>query len=301
MRADSQARNFVYGAENRISNRVKNYTNCMRKIFCAVVAAFLCCCGFSYAPSGGNARNVPVIMYHSVCKTNVGEFVISPDSLRADFEYLKKNGYTSVWVRDIIAFCEGKGTLPPKPVVLSFDDGFYNNAFYAEKIAAECGMKITMSIVGSYVQSEEGQKKRSPVYSYLNAADLARLYGGGRVEFCNHTYDMHKSSPRKGLRRKRGETYSDYERAIKSDSEKCRALVQSACGYRMNVFAYPFGCYSKETQKILSDMGYKAILTCKGGINVFRKGSSDGLYDIMRYNRHGKADTKEFFKKIKVL
>jgi hypothetical protein len=77
--------------------------------------------------------------------------------------------------------------------------------------------------------------------------------------------------------------------------------VQSACGYRMNVFAYPFGCYSKETQKILSDMGYKAILTCKGGINVFKKGSSDGLYDIMRYNRHGKADTKEFFKKIKVL
>lgn len=273
----------------------------MRKIFCAVVAAFLCCCGFSYATQSAEVRSVPVIMYHSVCKTNVGEFVISPDSLRADFEYLKARGYTSVWVRDVIAFCEGKGDLPEKPIILSFDDGFYNNAFYAEKIAAEYGMKITLSVVGSYVQKEEGQKTRSPVYSYLNVDDLARLYGGGRVELCNHTYDMHKSSPRKGLRRKRGESFADYERAIRADSEKCRALVQTACGCKMNVFTYPFGCYSKETQKILSEMGYKAIMTCKGGINVFKKGSVEGLFDIMRYNRPGKAVTKEFFKKIKVL
>lgn len=245
-------------------------------------------------------RRVPVIMYHSVCKTNVGEYVISPDMLRKDFTYLRDRGYTPVFVRDIIAFCDGTADLPTKPIVLTFDDGFYNNAFYAEKIAAEFDFKITVSVVGAYTVKERGERKRSPVYSYLNEEELCAMHKRGRVELANHTYDMHKSSPRKGLRKRRDESPEAYKAALQTDSERCRAVVQNACGYRMNVFTYPFGCYSSATVGILSELGYRAFLTCKGGINVFTKGDTHGLDCIMRYNRSGKADTDTFFTRIGV-
>lgn len=226
--------------------------------------------------------------------------MLSPDSLRSDFAYLKGKGYTAVFVREIVDFCDGKGDLPEKPVVLTFDDGFYNNLYYALPIAQAAGMKICVGIVGSYVQKEEGEKKRSPVYSYLNKEELRVMAQSGAVEFMNHTYDMHRSAPRKGVRRKCGESVEDYAQALTADSEKCRALVFSATDRKMNVFAYPFGCYSADTARILNALGYRAALTCKGGINTFRKGSTDGLQSIMRYNRSGNESTEAFFRRIGV-
>lgn len=274
----------------------------MRKGLYALTAIVLWLSAAGFAADGREEmRRVPVVMYHSVCKTNVGEFVISPDSLREDFAYLKRNGYESVFVRDIIGFCEGKNDLPSKPVVLTFDDGFYNNLYYAEKIAAEYDMKIVLSLVGSYMEREAGEKKRSPVYSYLKADEAAGMYARGRVEFCNHTYDLHRiTSTRKGLRKKKDESAQDYEKLIAADSERCRALVQKSCGCRMNVFTYPFGCYSAETNGILKKLGYRAVLTCKGGINTFYKGSDEGLDGILRYNRSGTLSTRRFFDRIGV-
>lgn len=254
----------------------------------------MCLCGFT--DETPNERHVPVLMYHSVCKTNVGEFVISPERLRADFAYLKAHGYTAVFVRDVIAFCDGTGDLPPKPVVLSFDDGFYNNLFYAEKIAEEHDMKMTIAVVGAYTQKEQGETKRSPVYSYLSPAELQAMQARGRVEFINHTYDLHKiANGRKGVRRKKGESIEAYEALLRADSEKCRALIANACNADVNVFAYPFGSYSAGTVEILRKLGYRAMLTCKGGINTFRKGDPSGLTEIMRYNRPGTVDTQTFF------
>lgn len=271
----------------------------MKKCTCIIVLMlWLSLSGFAPVQ---DSRRVPVIMYHSVCRTNVGEYVISPDTLISDLEYLRKRGYKTVFMRDIISYCEGKTELPEKPVVLTFDDGFYNNLFYVDKIAEKYGVKYTVSVVGSYVRAEAGQTKRSPVYSYLSPAEIGKLSAGGRAEIANHTYDMHRSSPRKGVRRKKSESYDEYRTALIYDSEKCRTLIYEACGFKTNVFTYPFGCYSTGTKDILHELGYRAILTCKGGINVFTKGKTDGLDCVMRYNRHGKSDTKEFFEKIKVL
>ena len=268
----------------------------MKKLIFALAALWLALCGFS--PSPVDERKVPVIMYHSVCRTNVGEYVISPESLRSDFGYLKDKGYTAVFMQDVIDFCDGKSDLPQKSVVITFDDGFYNNLFYVADIAREYGMKFIVSVVGSYSDKEKGESKRSPVYSYLNSKEIAELHDTGIVEIANHTYDMHRSYPRKGVRRKHGESEDEYRAALCADSEKCRSLLEYACKNRVNVFTYPFGSYSAATSEILCSLGYDAILTCKGGINVFRKGSRDGLDRVMRYNRPGNSDTYRFMKKI---
>ena len=237
-------------------------------------------------------------MYHSVCKTGVGEYVLSPEDFRADCEYLRAHGYETVFISDIADFCEGKGNLPAKPIALTFDDGFYNNLYYVDKIAEEYGIKYTVSVVGKYSEKEEGERKRSPVYSYLNSAEIKKLHDGGRAEIANHSFDMHHpSSPRKGVRKKAGENSEEYERALTLDSEKCRKLVIKACGKNTDVFTYPFGYSSSDTADILSRLGYRAILTCAEGINKFEKGSTRGLKSIMRYNRSGLISTREFFAK----
>ena len=92
---------------------------------------------------------LPVVMYHSILKNPVkkSEYVVSPDLLEKDLKYLKKKGYTPVFMKDVIAYEEGKGTLPAKPIVLSFDDGYYNNYYYAFPLLRKYDMKAVISIV----------------------------------------------------------------------------------------------------------------------------------------------------------
>lgn len=271
------------------------------KTMCAVISVFLGVLSFSPMPVlVEDERCVPVIMYHSVCNTGINDYVLSPTRLKSDFGYLKDRGYTPVFITEITDYCEGRGDLPDKPVVITFDDGFYNNYFYALKIAREYGFKITVGIVGSYSDKEKGATVRSPVYSYLNDGEIKAMYGSGFVQFANHSYDMHRLYPRKGVNKRKGESTEDYARVLTADSEKCRKLITDACGCEVNTFAFPYGSYCKDTVAVLRGLGYKAMLTCRSGINKFKKGSGEGLCEIMRFNRSGNMTTETFFGKIKV-
>ena len=47
---------------------------------------------------------LPIIMYHGVLKDTKrqGKYVISPELLESDMKYLKENGYTPVFMQDVI-------------------------------------------------------------------------------------------------------------------------------------------------------------------------------------------------------
>ena len=82
---------------------------------------------------------VPIIMYHGLIKDSSlqTEYFISPDRFEEDLKYIKENGYTPVFMSDLIDFVYENKPLPEKPVVLSFDDGYYNNYCYAYPLLKE--------------------------------------------------------------------------------------------------------------------------------------------------------------------
>ena len=58
--------------------------------------------------------------------------------------------------------------------------------------------------------------------------------------------------------------------------------IEKKCGVNEKVFCYPYGMYSKRTEKLLEDMGYKITLTTEEGINYLGEGSS--LKKLKRIN-----------------
>lgn len=257
----------------------------------------------SFMPHTAAAReksvDVPIIMYHSICNTNNNAYVLKPSALESDFKYLKEKGYTPVTMTELIAFGEGAGDLPEKPVVITLDDGFYNNYHYVLPLLKKYGFKAVVSLVGSYCEKEASEKKRSPVYSYLNYAEIKDMAASGLVEFQNHSYDMHHNKgARVGVRRCSGETAQHYSDTLTADVKKCESLFQKHCGLQFNTFTYPFGYFSKDTEKILKGLGYRALLTCNEGVNRIAKGEKDKLYSLKRTNRPSKYTTAYFMEKL---
>ena len=70
---------------------------------------------------------LPIIMYHEVKPNKSGKDAIQPWEFEADLKWLADNGYTTIVMADLIAYVRDGTPLPEKPIILSFDDGYYNN------------------------------------------------------------------------------------------------------------------------------------------------------------------------------
>ena len=126
------------------------------------------------------------------------------------------------------------------------------------------------------------------------------MHDSGLFEIGNHTYKMHQFKPRFGIAKTSSESEEDYKKALSNDILKLENKLQQECGFTSQVFAYPFGKYSKESENILRDIGFKAFLTCNEGINKVCKGDPTVLSHLKRINRTGLLSTEEFFSKFKI-
>lgn len=261
---------------------------------------------FTYATAKSNTDEkeitVPILMYHSILKdTNrSGKYVVTPQTLENDMIYLRNNGYETILVKDLIAYVYEDIPLPKKPVVLTFDDGHYNNLVYLLPLLEKYQMKAVISVVGSYTEQYSDSDSHNPNYSYLTWEDIKALEDSQQIEIANHTYHYHEKSNRKGCNILESESKEEYQKNLLADLEKLQIKLQENSGIVLPVtFTYPFGYICPESQDAIEKAGFLASLSCYERINRITK-NRDCLYTLGRYNRPSGISTEEFMKKIKL-
>ncbi len=244
------------------------------------------------------AVTLPVLMYHSVCEGVPSEYVVTPEQLESDLQWLSQNGYKTVRAEEVIAYANSRGALPPKPVMLTFDDGYYNNLAYLLPLLEKYDMTAIVSVVGEYTDIDAAADPHVPTYSYLTWEDIRALADSGRVETGAHTYAMHSLySGRKGCGKISSESEQDYRAALTEDIQLQRSGFTEHLGYAPTVFAYPFGNVSRESIPVLRENGYLMTLTCRELPNKITR-DPNCLYGIGRFNRSGLYSTEEYMRKL---
>lgn len=276
-------------------------------ILCSVLLAAAFILLFSeenYLPASENVRtevSLPAIMYHSVLKdpARTGEYVVTPQSLENDLKYLSEKGYTAVSPEEIADFADGKGGLPDKSVLITFDDGHLNNITYALPLLEKYGMRAVVSPTGAFTVQSEKENDPNPAYAYMTREDANALSEGGVFSVGCHTYNMHSMNGRRGAAKNKWESDEEYVRIFAEDTDKWLDIF----GGRHLVYAYPYGAVSGEGFGVLKDRGFRIILTCREtGNTVTSDGSmKDELIIIDRYNRSGFVQTDEFMEKCGII
>jgi peptidoglycan/xylan/chitin deacetylase (PgdA/CDA1 family) len=93
-----------------------------------------------FAPGG-----VAIVMYHSVMEdpatveTTLGRIVHSTKVFRAQMELVSRY-FHAVSLDDVLLFLKGEKALPPRPVVITFDDGYADNYPAANGILRPLGI-----------------------------------------------------------------------------------------------------------------------------------------------------------------
>ncbi len=241
---------------------------------------------------------VPILMYHSILRsTNThGNYIISEAAFEADLKFLKDNGYTTVVMQDLIDYVYSGKALPQKPVVLTFDDGYFNNFSYAFPQLKKYNSKAVLSIIGYYTDLYTKTPDENPSYSHVTWDNVKTMMESGLVEMQNHSYNLHTTDKgRNGAKKKQGESLEKYKEILNSDLGKLQECFKANTGYIPSTFTYPFGSVSNASFDIVKDMGFKASLSCESGMNTITR-DPECLYMLKRYLRTPKKSAESILK-----
>lgn len=239
-------------------------------------------------------RELAVVMYHNILKSRKGTYIVSPAQFEADLAAFAEAGYETVFPSDVVDFVYGDGELPESPLLLTFDDGRYNNMYYGLPLLEKYDAKAAFFPVGAFSEfSESSGDHSNPNYSHITWTQFGELSGSGQVEAGSHSYDMHRYSPRFGIKRMAGESDAAYRRALCEDAGRMQDKLLAATGKLPVAYAYPFGEYSDEALTVLRSFGLKIFFTCNEGVSRIRRGAPETLFEVKRVNRAGNMSTEQ--------
>lgn len=239
-------------------------TGCKKSFVALLVVIGLC-----FLPGRVSAREIPVLMYHHIAwETDGHGTVVTPHKLWNDFMHIRKAGYNPVFFKDILESHEGKKELPAKPLVITFDDGYYSNYQFLFPLLKVFNYKANINIIVGQVGKTPGCL---PHFDWEEAREMSK---SGLVEFGVHTYDLHGEM---GFAPYPGESLERYLSRIQEDINKANADFYANLGFEPYIFCYPYGWVNDMADKLLMENGYAVTLS-------ITKGKTNGLRNIKRKN-----------------
>ncbi|HEY2716048.1 MAG TPA: polysaccharide deacetylase family protein [Solirubrobacterales bacterium] len=180
---------------------------------------------------------VPILEYHVLGEAPESEeypelFVSRPD-FRHQLEWLDENGYQAVTLEQVQDAWYRGGTLPPKPVVLSFDDGYRPQFTFALPQLRKHGWAGVLNL------KAEG--------SDLYESNVKAMIAAG-WELASHTVnhsDLTTIGPEE----------LEYEVA------ESRKLLQREFGVPVKNFCYPAGAFDSAVIEAVEAAGYEGATT----------------------------------------
>ena len=243
--------------------------------------------------------SLPILMYHGILEKGklLEQYVVSAAEFESDLQYLTTHGYQTVVMRDVIDYVKTGKPLPEKPVMITFDDGYYNNYRYAYPLLQKYNCRMVLSPIGRWAEFYSQTGEEHVNYSHATFKQLKEMMDSGLVELQNHSYNMHSNDGgRKGAKKKAVESLTEYQAVLSEDVGRMQQLLQEQLGYTPTTFTYPFGAISAEALPILKKMGFEAALTCESRINRLTR-DPECLYRLGRYLRPHGVSSEQFFTK----
>lgn len=282
--------------------RIKKYCYSIAAALAVVIVAlsFFAAKGTIYSMQSDEI-GLPIVMYHQLTKSEsrAGRYVLTLEQFEKDLIFLKEKGYETVTVSQLLEYSQGKGKLPEKAIMITFDDGCETLYAYAKPLLEQYGFTAVGFVVGALADYYTELDDHNLNYSNLNWAEIKELSMGNTVEIQSHSYDLHKNTGcRSGAKKKKGETFEQYAEFLGADASKMKTEMLKHTGKAPVAIAYPFGSFSSESKEILKKYGIKMAFTCEERVNIVKKAEPERLFGLGRYNRPSGISSESFFEKM---
>lgn len=227
----------------------------MKPVLLRLCIAVLIIFGFAVLAFYSKPSGIPVLNYHQINDVDENLLTVSTSEFETQMAWLEENGYQTITVSELLDFLDGKGSLPERPVLITFDDGYIDNYQCAFPILKKHNMKACIFLISEYV---------SLYPNYLTWEQLAEMQSSG-IEFGSHTVDhnvLTELSPN----------------SVNHELADSKDLLEKRLKRRIEVLAYPCGFTNEYIKSRVNASGYRAAFT----VNLGNVHTGDDLYALNR-------------------
>jgi peptidoglycan/xylan/chitin deacetylase (PgdA/CDA1 family) len=221
------------------------------------------------------SAHVPILMYHHLeelteeqaADPDYQQLFVAPKAFGEQVAYLKNNGYHTITFAELVGAFNGEVSLPDKPVIITFDDGWDDIYNVAYPILRDHGMRATFFISTNWIENLAG---------VVSWAQLEEMSAGG-MEFGSHSFThpyLTTADP-------------DW---MKYEIEESRSQLEEHTNKTVTAFAYPYGLYDDNVIAAVKEAGYLTACTIDPGTTV----TAADLFTLPRLWVYGWTTPEDF-------
>jgi peptidoglycan/xylan/chitin deacetylase (PgdA/CDA1 family) len=187
---------------------------------------------------------VPVLTYHRVhTLPAVGQLdlIVDPTTFLAELEALRAGGYHTIHQWQLFDALYKRAPLPPKPVIISVDDGYVDDVRTILPDLLRMHMVATFFVITG----------RTTEPGFLDDAQIRQLDRAG-MDVGDHTahhVDLAELGPQQ----------------LAVETAGSRRALEAILGHPVYFFAYPFGAYNAAAVSALHAAGFTMAYTTTAG------------------------------------
>ncbi len=196
-----------------------------------------------------NGRDAAILMYHSVGQSYKEDALLEVplDIFEKQMKFLREHKYNVISLEKLAEMIEIGESVPPKTVVLTFDDGYEDNYTRVFPVLKKYNLPATIFVIVNYLGKERHMGERS--YKFMTVEMLKEMSDSGLVTFGSHTLDhvfLPEIKDRDELKRQLYDSKNELEKLT---------------GKPVNLFCYPVGGYNPVVENMVKELGFKAAVT----------------------------------------
>ncbi len=241
-------------------------------------------------PVDDGTVQLPILMYHHLAQEVHGnDMIVTPARFEEHIRALTDAGYQAISPDQLYAFVTAGAALPEKPVLITFDDGYYSNFEHAFPVLKTYDQKATIFSIGVTFGCDTYKNTGEAITPHFGADQAKEMVESGLIHVQCHTFDMHQvkkydgADARRGILQKEGESDSDYVTALTDDLTMSRQLLEGATGQACTAIAFPHGLTSDLADTVVAANGFQMSFSIKPGRNTVRPGDPQCLYRLKRF------------------
>lgn len=221
---------------------------------------------------------VPILMYHHVDTPSADagpirrDLSVLPENFDAQLRYLSQGGYQPITLNDLALHLTVGKPLPPKPIILTFDDGYVDNYTQAFPLLLGHGFVATFFLTTSPIDAQNPD--------FLSWDQVTEMAATG-MRFEPHSYD-HPDMRNRGFQ------------FLVFQIVGPREAIEARTGEPTRFFAYPSGRYDQFVIDVLKSAHFwGGVLTEQGATHT-----SNDLFTLRRVRVQGGDDLDTFIRKL---
>lgn len=202
----------------------------------------------SSAARAESGLTVPILAYHRFGPVSSDRMMVRSSRFESHLRYLHDGGFTVISLQQCLDYLASRSEhLPPRPVVITVDDGHNSVYEYMRPIVERYRVPVTLFIYPSAISNA----------SYaLTWEQLAGLEQTGWFNVESHTY-WHPNFKIE----KRRLSNDAYLKFVDDQLMRSRQVLEQKTGHQVVLLAWPFGLFDDELLQRATAAGYVAAFT----------------------------------------